>query len=154
MQKSSPAASQVAANERGAVVDLKVPIVIHDELSERVIDSTGSLDLASGEIRNVQYADYDVAVLGLPAEDEEYEFTCGTLSNDGKDVEFRVEVDIFSGRYSVSANELLEIKIRAAKLFAGIDGPTLLANATATPPRSASGGAKPSPKTAVKKKFH
>src|SRR5207245_7537776 len=104
------AAPQGAANVRGVSVDLKVPIVIHDELAERVIDSTGLLDLASGEIRNVQYDDYDVKVLGLPAEDEEYEFTCGTLSNEGKDVEFRVEVDIFSGRYSVSPNELLEIK--------------------------------------------
>ncbi len=111
-------------------MDLKVPITIHDELSEDVIESSGSLDLASGEIRNVQYVDYDVEALGLPAEDEGYEFTCGTLSNDGKDVEFRVEVDVFSGRYSVSPNELLEIKVRAAKLFAGIDGVDLLANAT------------------------
>jgi hypothetical protein len=111
-------------------VDLKVPITIHDELSEDVIESRGSLDLASGEIRNVQYVDYDVEALGLPAEDEGYEFTSGTLSNDGKDVEFRVEVDVFSGRYSVSPNELLEIKVRAAKLFAGIDGVDLLANAT------------------------
>lgn len=134
-------------------MDLKVPIVIHDELAERVIDSTGSLDLASGEIRNVQYEDYDVQTLGLPAEDEEYEFTCGTLSNEGKDVEFRVEVDIFSGRYSVSPSELLEIKIRAAKLFAGIEGPELLANATAKSAKPA-GGAKPPAKKAVKKKFH
>ena len=152
MQKSALAWPDGRANVRGAVVDLKVPIVIHDELAERVIDSTGSLDLASGEIRNVQYTDYDVEALGLPAEDEEYEFTCGTLSNEGKDVEFRVEVDIFSGRYSVSANELLEIKIRAAKLFAGIDGPTLLANATATPSKAA--GGKPAGKPAVKKKLH
>jgi len=137
-------------------VDLKVPIVIHDELAERVIHSTGLLDLASGEIRNVQYEDYDVKVLGLPAEDEEYEFTCGTLSNEGKDVEFRVEVDIFSGRYSVSPNELLEIKIRAAKLFAGIEGADLLANATATPAKKAAAGGKPSakPKAAPKKRFH
>jgi hypothetical protein len=111
-------------------VDLKVPITIHDELSEDVIESSGSLDLASGEIRNVQYVDYDAETLGLPAEDESYEFTSGTLSNEGKDVEFRVEVDVFSGRYSVSPNELLEIKVRAAKLFAGIDGVELLANAT------------------------
>jgi glycerophosphoryl diester phosphodiesterase len=138
-------------------VDLKVPIVIHDELAERVIDSTGLLDLASGEIRNVQYEDYDAKVLGLPAEDEEYEFTCGTLSNEGKDVEFRVEVDIFSGRYSVSPNELLEIKIRAAKLFAGIEGADLLANATAAPAKKkAAAGGKPEakPKTAPKKRFH
>jgi hypothetical protein len=126
-------------------VDLKVPITIHDELSEDVIESSGSLDLASGEIRNVQYVDYDVEALGLPAEDEGYEFTSGTLSNDGKDVEFRVEVDVFSGRYSVSPNELLEIKVRAAKLFAGIDGVDLLANATTKggPAKGAGGRGKP-----------
>ena len=111
-------------------MDLKVPITIHDELTEDVIESSGSLDLASGEIRNVQYVDYDAEAQGLPAEDETYEFTSGTLSNEGKDVEFRVEVDVFSGRYSVSPNELLEIKVRAAKLFAGIDGVELLQNAT------------------------
>jgi hypothetical protein len=108
-------------------VDLQVPIAIFDELSEVVIRSNGSLDLASGEIRGVQYEDYDLKAQGLPAEHEEYEFTSGILSNAGKDVEFRVEVDIFTGKYSVSANELLEIKVRAAKLFAGIEGKALLA---------------------------
>jgi hypothetical protein len=39
------------------------------------------------------------------------------LSNGGRDVEFRVEVDALSGRYSVTASELLELKGRAAKLF-------------------------------------
>jgi hypothetical protein len=120
-------------------VDLKVPIVIHDELSERVIRSTGSLDLASGEIRGVQYEDYDVQARGLPAEDEEYEFTSGILSNEGKDVEFRVEVDVLTGRYSVNPSELLEIKIRAAKLFAGSEGVDLLAGASKP-------AAKPGPK--------
>ena len=98
-------------------MDLKLPIVIHDELTESVIKSTGMLDLASGEIRNVQHEDYDKDALGLPAEDESYEFTSGTLSNGVKDVEFRVEVDIMSGTYSVTASELLELKGRAAKLF-------------------------------------
>lgn len=116
-------------------MDLKVPITIHDELAESVITSTALLDLASGEIRSLKYADYDLEASGLPADREDYEFTCGVLSNDGKDVEFRVEVDIFSGSYSVSAGELLEIKIRAAKLFAGLDGKQLLAGAPA--PRSA-----------------
>lgn len=118
-------------------MDLKVPIVIHDELSERVIRSTGSLDLASGEIRGVQYEDYDVQARGLPAEDEEYEFTSGILSNEGKDVEFRVEVDVLTGRYSVNPSELLEIKIRAAKLFAGIEGADLLAGASKPASKSA-----------------
>jgi hypothetical protein len=65
-----------------------------------------------------------------------------------------VEVDIFSGRYSVSPNELLEIKIRAAKLFAGIEGAALLANATASPAKKTAAGGKPATKTAPKKKFH
>lgn len=107
-------------------MDLKVPIAIVDELAESIIKSTGSLDLASGEIRAVEYEDYDLEANGLPADHAEYEFTSGTLSNDGKDVEFKIEVDVFSGKYSVSANELLEIKIRAAKLFAGIEGRDLL----------------------------
>jgi len=98
-------------------VDLKLPIVIHDELTESVIKSTGQLDLASGEIRNVQYENHDVEKLGLPIEDESYEFTSGVLSNGEKDVEFRIEVDIMSGKYSVTPSELLELKGRAAKLF-------------------------------------
>ena len=103
-------------------MDLKLPIVICDELTESVIKSTGMLDLASGEIRNVQHEDYDKDALGLPAEDESYEFTSGTLSNGVKDVEFRVEVDIMSGTYSVTASELLELTGRAATLFTAAPG--------------------------------
>lgn len=129
-------------------MDLHVPIVIHDETDDDVIESTGSLDLASGEIRAVQYADYDAKSLGLPAEREDYEFTSGILSSDGKDVEFRIEVDIVSGRYSVSPSELLEIKVRAAKLFAGIEGEQLLgANAKR-------GGAKPASAAPRRRKLH
>ena len=98
-------------------MDLKLPIVIYDELTESVIKSTGMLDLASGEIRGVQHENYDKETLGLPAEAASYEFTSGTLSNGTKDVEFRVEVDVMSGKYSVTASELLELKGRAAKLF-------------------------------------
>jgi hypothetical protein len=103
-------------------LDLKLPIVICDELTESVIKSTGMLDLASGEIRNVQHEDYDKEALGLPAEDESYEFTSGLLSNGVKDVEFRVEVDVMAGTYSVTASELLELKGRAAKLFTAAPG--------------------------------
>ena len=103
-------------------MDLKLPIVIHDELTESVVKSTGMLDLASGEIRNVQHEDYDKDALGLPAEHESYEFTSGMLSNGTKEVEFRVEVDIMSGTYSVTASELLELKGRAAKLFTAAPG--------------------------------
>ncbi len=98
-------------------MDLNVPIVIFDELTETIVKSSGILDLASGDIRNVEYEDYDKGEQGLPAEDEEYEFTSGLLSYGGKEVEFRVDVNIGTGRYSVTPSELLELKGRAAKLF-------------------------------------
>ena len=98
-------------------MDLKLPIKMFDELDDAVIESTGQLDLASGEIREVQYIGYDAAALGLPAENGGYEFTSGLLTNGVKDVEFRVEVDATTGNYSVTPSELLELKGRAAKLF-------------------------------------
>ncbi len=107
-------------------MDLKVPITIVDELSENVVRAKGLLDLASGEIRRVEYEDYDVDRLGLPVHDESYEFTVGLLSNAGKDVEFKIDVDSVTGAYSVSASELLEVKVRAAKLFGGMDGKDML----------------------------
>lgn len=110
-------------------MNLKVDIAIVDELEESTVNSVGSLDLASGEISAVIYEDYDVHAQGLPARDPNYSFTSGILSHDGKDVEFRIDVDVYSGKYSVSADELLEIKLRAAKLFAGIEGQGLLRGA-------------------------
>ena len=98
-------------------MDLKLPITMFDELDESVIESTGLLDLASGEIREVKYLAYDREAEGLPAEDESYEFTSGLLTNGLKDVEFRVDVDVMTGHYSVTPSELLELKGRAAKLF-------------------------------------
>jgi len=98
-------------------VDLKLPIAIFDELTESIVKSTGILDLASGEIRNIQYEDHDKEAQGLPAEDESYEFTSGMLTNGEREVEFRVEVDVLTGKYSVTPSELLELKGRAAKLF-------------------------------------
>ena len=98
-------------------MDLKVPITLADELAEDVIASTAQLDLASGEIRRIEYEDYDVQLRGLPVHLPGYEFTCGTLSNKGRDLEFQVSVDRVTGAYSVSASELLEIKKRAAALF-------------------------------------
>jgi hypothetical protein len=106
-------------------VDLKVPITVTDELSEDVITATAMLDLASGDIFRLEYQDWDVAEQGRPWESEDYEFSSGTLSNNGKDVEFKVDVNRTTGQYSVSANELLEIKVRAAQLFAGISGQAL-----------------------------
>lgn len=115
-------------------MDLKVPITIVDELTDEVISSTGLLNLASGEIGRVEYQDYDIDTQGLPFESEDYEFTCGTLSNNGKDVEFRIDVNTVTGQYSVSASELLEIKVRAAALFAGVSGKALAEQAGARPP--------------------
>ena len=106
-------------------MDLKLPIRIFDELSDSVIESTGMLDLASGEIRSVEYDDYDATLSGLPADDEDYEFTSGLLTNGTKDVEFRVDVDVRTGQYSVTANELLELKGRAARLFTAAPGDAL-----------------------------
>ncbi len=103
-------------------MDLKLPITIHDELSDEVIESTGVLDLASGEIRDVKYADIDLDTDGFPAEREDYDFTCGTLSNGSKEVEFRIEVDVVGRSYSVTPSELLELKGRAAKLFSAPPG--------------------------------
>lgn len=105
-------------------MDLKLPITITDELSDSVIKSTGMLDLASGEIRSLEYEDYDASTMGLPAENEEYEFTSGTLSNGKKDVEFGIQVNLATGQYSVTPNELLELKGRAAKLFTLAPGET------------------------------
>ena len=130
-------------------MNLKVPIVILDELAESVIRSTGQLDLASGEIFDVRYDDDRPGPLGLPAADEQYEFTCGTLSNDGKDVEFRVDVDVMRARYFVSPSELLELKVRAAKLFAGLEGKALLDSAqrvSTEPAEPKKEGVAPAPK--------
>jgi hypothetical protein len=114
----------MTSNDWSPAVDLKLPITIISELSEGEVRATGELDLASGEIRKVQYQDYDLEAQGLPAEREDYEFTLGVLSSGTREVEFRVEVDAMAGTYSVTPSELLELKGRAAKLF------------TQAPPRS------------------
>jgi hypothetical protein len=104
-------------------VDLKLPIKIVDELTETVIESIGILDLASGEIRDVKLSpDDESGYEGFPAEDEDYEFTSGLLTNGKKDVEFRIEVDVVGRKYSVTPTELLELKGRAARLFTAAPG--------------------------------
>jgi hypothetical protein len=128
------------STDEASTVDLKVPITISDELSEDIIASTGLLDLASGEIYRIEYEDYDLEGRGLPADSSDYEFTVGTLSNNGKDVEFKVDVNKVTGQYSVSASELLEIKVRAAALFAGISGKDILRNVDAKATSSAPPG--------------
>lgn len=115
----------------GLAVDLKVPIAITVEQSDELAHGSGVLDLASGEILRVEYQDWDVAKRGLPWDSSDYEFTSGTLTHHGKDVEFSVQVNKTTGQFSVSAGELLEIKLKAAQLFAGMTGADVLANATA-----------------------
>lgn len=119
-------------------MDLKVPILITDELSDSVVTARALLNLASGEIQQVEYQGYDAQTQGQPFERDDYEFTSGTLSNQGKDVEFRVDVNKTTGQYSVSASELLEIKVRAAALFAGVTGQQLLNKADAAAVSAAS----------------
>jgi hypothetical protein len=75
-----------------------VPISLFDELSETIVKSTGTLDLASGEIGDVRYEDHDLDDDGLPADSEDYEFTSGLLSYKGKEIEFRVDVDVLTGK--------------------------------------------------------
>ena len=127
-------------------MDLKLPIKIHSELTDEVITSTGLLDLASGEIGRIEYEDYDPKAEGQPMEREDYEFTSGLLSHAGKDVEFSIHVDRTTGRHSVSADELLEIKVKAAKLFAGIEGASLLGGGAAAAPAPAAPAKKSAPR--------
>ena len=56
-------------------MNLKVSIVILDELAETVIRSTGSLDLVSGEIFDIRYEVDLPGPMGMPAADAQYEFT-------------------------------------------------------------------------------
>ena len=135
-------------------MDLKVPIAITDELTEDLVQSTGLLDLASGEIHRIEYKDYDVASQGVPCHRDDYEFTSGVLSHNGKDVEFRVDVNTVTDQYSVSPSELLEIKVRAAALFAGITGKDLLANAGAQPSPSAPASAAAKPRSGRQGHLH
>ena len=129
-------------------MDLKLPIKIHSELTDEVITATGLLDLASGEIGRIEYEDYDPKAEGQPMEREDYEFTSGLLSHAGKDVEFSIHVDRTTGRHSVSADELLEIKVKAAKLFAGIEGASLLGGGAAAAPAPAAPAKKSAPRKA------
>lgn len=133
-------------------MDLKVPITIAEELSEEVIAATGLLDLASGEIFRIEYEDWDLEEKGPPWQGADYEFTSGTLSNNGKDVEFKIDVNQVTGQYSVSATELLEVKVRAAQLFAGISGRDLARSAPTEPAiaSAAKPGAKPAAAKAAK----
>lgn len=100
-------------------MDMKLPIKLIDEVGDDMITAQALLNLASGEISDVRYDDYNVDEEGLPWDQDEYDITSGVLSKGGKDVEFTVQVDKAGGTYSVSPTELAEIKLRAAALFSG-----------------------------------
>ena len=112
-------------------MELRVPIRITVEHSDEVIEGRGLLDLTSGEIHRVEFDDWDAARRGLPWDSDDYEFTSGTLTHEGRDVEFSVQVNKTTGQYSVSASELLEIKLKAAQLFAGLSGADVLGSRAA-----------------------
>ncbi len=114
-------------------MDLKLPIEISDELIDEVITANAMLDLASGEIYRIEYQDYDVEEDGPPWKNKDYEFSCGTLSNNGKDVEFTIQIDKATGAYSVNATELLEVKVRAAALFSGVPAGNMLKSMDSAP---------------------
>ena len=100
-------------------MDLILPINITDELESKVIHATGLLNLASGEITDIQYLKHDLEAKGPPWKLPDYEFSNATLSKGGKDIEFTVQIDQGSGEYSVNPTELSEVKVRAAALFSG-----------------------------------
>ncbi len=135
-------------------MDLHVPITISDELTEEVITGKAALNLASGEIGRIDYEDWDVEARGQPFESEDYEFTSGTLSNAGKDVEFRVDVNKVTGQYSVSASELLEIKVRAAALFAGITSKELAIKVRGAAPEPPPAPPTPPKRSGGRGRFH
>lgn len=96
---------------------MKVPVSISDELTDDIIQSQGILDLDSGEVTNIKYINYDVKKEGIPALKKDYEFTCAILKKDDKELEFTLSVE--DGIYSVSADELEEVKEKSISLFAG-----------------------------------
>ncbi len=111
---------------------LKVPITLSDELTDEVITATALPNLASGEISRVEYRECDADARGLPCESDDYELTSGVLSNAGKEVEFSVQVNKTIGQHAVRATELLEIKVRAAALLAGVGGKDMAAGSGRT----------------------
>lgn len=100
---------------------MRIPVSIYDELSDKVIEAEGLLDLDSGEITSVKYIDHDISKHGLPFKQKDYEFTSGILRKEDKEMEFTLVIE--NGQYSVNANELAELKEKSIKLFAAANTP-------------------------------
>lgn len=94
---------------------MRIPIFISDELTDNIIESEGLLDLDSGEVTHIKYLNYNVEKDGVPALKKDYEFTSGILRKDEKELEFALSVK--NGSYSVSPDELEELKEKSIKLF-------------------------------------
>lgn len=94
---------------------MKIPVSIYDELTNKVIESEGLLDLDSGEVSHVQYLNYDFSKEGMPSLKKNYEFTSAILKKEDKEMEFTLTAQ--NGIYFVSADELEELKEKSIKLF-------------------------------------
>lgn len=92
-------------------MDLTAPVKIVDEMEDGVLESAGKLNLASGELTIDEFPGG-----ACPALRKDYECTYGILNAQGKEVEFGIETE--GGCYSVSADELSELKSKLAKLLA------------------------------------
>lgn len=91
---------------------LTSPVIISDELEEKVICANATLNLATGYIDQTAYLKYDVQTEGPPWKRKDYEFTNGKLSNNGRDIEFAVTVNKVKATYSVLIAELDELRAR------------------------------------------
>ena len=98
-----------------------MPPLINSGIAEQVQGMTDACHAAGYQLLLIQ-GNFDTEAEGFPAESEDYDFTCGTLSNGSKEVEFRIEVDVVGRKYSITPSELLELKGRAAKLFSAPPG--------------------------------
>lgn len=104
------------------MASLKTQITISDEVGDRVIVSTGIVDLLSGEITDVRYVDYDLKADGVPAASPDYDYTSGLLVVLDKELEFAIDVDPATGAYDVNPDELEEVRAKAALLAGGGSG--------------------------------
>ena len=83
-------------------------LALAHEGGEQRIASLQVRRLASGEIRNVRYEDYDSDARGIPAEQEDYEFSVGILRNGAREV----ELDRGTSRFSLRGQQRFGLLVR------------------------------------------
>ena len=93
----------------------------HDELTDDEVCSRGELDLASGEIRNIATRTTTWPRRAFLRREKTTSAALACCAAASAWWSSRVEADL-SGRYSLTASELLELKGRAAKLFSRAPG--------------------------------